>query len=50
MKMSEVVITESDFLWYGVGAFAQNRLKYAKKINSITFAIQITGQNWLYTA
>ena len=32
MKMSEEVITESDFLWYGVRTFAQNYLKNEKAV------------------
>ena len=35
MKMSEEVITESDFLWYGVGAFAQNYLKQAQEMKKL---------------
>ena len=35
MKMSEKVITESNFLWYGVGAFAQNYLKQAQEMKKL---------------
>ena len=33
--MSEEVIAESDFLWYGVQTFAQNYLKQTQKIKKI---------------
>ena len=32
--MSKEVITESDFLWYGVETFAQNYLKQVQKIKN----------------
>ena len=42
--MPDEVITGDNFLWYGIGIFAQNCLKYAQKmkkyrINLIIFAI-----------
>ena len=35
MKMSVEVITESDFLWYGIGTFAQNCLKQVQKMKKL---------------
>ena len=35
MKMSMEVITESDFLWYSIGTFAQNYLKWAQKMKKL---------------
>ena len=35
MKKSVEVITESDFLWYGIGTFAQNCLKQAPKMKKL---------------
>ena len=35
MKMSVEVITESDFLWYSIGTFAQNYLKQTQKMKKI---------------
>ena len=33
--MSVEVITESDFLWYSVGTFAQNYLKQSQKMKKL---------------
>ena len=33
--MSVEVITESDFLWYSIGTFAQNYLKQTQKMKKI---------------
>ena len=36
MKISGEVITESDFLWHGLGTFAQNYLIYVQKMKKIS--------------
>ena len=36
MKISGEVITESDFLWHGLGKFAQNYLIYVQKMKKIS--------------
>ena len=38
--MSEGIITENDFLWYGVRTFDQNYLKKAQKNENIIELIQ----------
>ena len=40
MKMFVEMITESDFLWHGIGTFAQNYLKQAQKMKKIIESIQ----------
>ena len=39
--MPEEMITECDFIWYGVGTFAQNYLKQVQKIKKIIESIHI---------
>ena len=35
MKMSGEMNTESDFLWYSFGTFAQNYTKYTRKMKKL---------------